>query len=112
MVDLVNNPPALSTAYGGSPTIEGLRQTIQDLIGALTRELVTHAQRINSSIVTTGETSMNAPFVVMTFTVASLPPAATWKQGVAFVSDETGGATLAFSDGTNWRRVQDRAIVS
>ena len=31
---------------------------------------------------------------------------------VVFVYDETGGATLAFSDGTDWRRVQDRAIVS
>ncbi len=31
---------------------------------------------------------------------------------LVFVVDETGGPTLAFSDGTNWRRVQDRAIVS
>lgn len=29
-----------------------------------------------------------------------------------FVSDETGGATMAFYDGSNWRRVQDRAIIS
>ena len=29
-----------------------------------------------------------------------------------FVSDETGGATMAFYDGTNWRRIQDRAIIS
>ena len=29
-----------------------------------------------------------------------------------FVSNETGGATMAFYDGTNWRRVQDRAIIS
>ncbi len=29
-----------------------------------------------------------------------------------FVSDETGGATMAFYDGTNWRRLQDRAIIS
>jgi hypothetical protein len=27
-------------------------------------------------------------------------------------SDETGGATLVFFDGTDWRRVQDRAVVS
>lgn len=31
---------------------------------------------------------------------------------LVFVYDEAGGPTLAFSDGTNWRRVQDRAIVS
>ena len=29
-----------------------------------------------------------------------------------FVSDETGGATMAFYDGSNWRRLQDRAIIS
>jgi len=31
---------------------------------------------------------------------------------LVFVSDEAGGATIAFFDGTNWRRVQDRQIVS
>ncbi len=29
-----------------------------------------------------------------------------------FVSNETGGATMAFYDGTNWRRTQDRAVIS
>ncbi len=29
-----------------------------------------------------------------------------------FVSNESGGATMAFYDGTNWRRIQDRAIIS
>jgi hypothetical protein len=29
-----------------------------------------------------------------------------------FVSNEAGGGTLAFSDGTNWRRVADRAVIS
>lgn len=29
-----------------------------------------------------------------------------------FVSDETGGATMAFYDGTDWRRIQDRQVIS
>ena len=29
-----------------------------------------------------------------------------------FISDETDGPTMAFSDGTNWRRIQDRQIIS
>ena len=29
-----------------------------------------------------------------------------------FVSNETGGATMAFYDGSNWRRVSDRAVIS
>jgi len=31
---------------------------------------------------------------------------------MVFVSDETGGATMAFYDGTDWRRIQDRQVVS
>jgi hypothetical protein len=50
-------------------------------------------------------------FVLPTFTVSTLPSAITPAQMI-YVSDESGGATVAFSDGTNWRRVQDRAIVS
>lgn len=46
------------------------------------------------------------------YTVATLPSAATYVRGIIYVSDETGGAVLAFSDGTNWRRVTDRAVVA
>jgi hypothetical protein len=45
------------------------------------------------------------------YTVATLPSAAT-AGGIIYVSDETGGAVPAFSDGTNWRRVTDRTVVS
>lgn len=47
-----------------------------------------------------------------TYTVSTLPSAASYPRGVIYVSNEAGGATLAFSDSTNWRRVQDRAVVS
>ena len=46
------------------------------------------------------------------YTVAGVPSAVTFDRGLIYVSDETGGAVPAFSDGTNWRRVTDRAIVS
>ena len=45
------------------------------------------------------------------FTVASLPSAAQPGQMI-YVSDETGGSVMAFSDGSNWRRITDRAVVS
>lgn len=44
------------------------------------------------------------------YTVSTLPTAL--AGAIIFVSDETGGATIAFGDGTNFRRVQDRAIVA
>jgi len=46
------------------------------------------------------------------YTVAGVPTASNFTQGMIYVSDETGGAVPAFSDGTNWRRCTDRAIVS
>ena len=46
------------------------------------------------------------------FTVATVPDATVNEGRIIYVSDESGGSTLAFSDGTNWRRVQDRAIIS
>lgn len=48
---------------------------------------------------------------LLSFTVATLPVATTAARMI-YVSDETGGAIPAFSDGTNWRRVTDRAVVS
>jgi hypothetical protein len=62
----------------------------------------------------------DGPFKVQGFEVANLPSAADWGSvatdkefsSIIFVHDETGGATLAFSDGTDWRRVQDRAVVA
>jgi hypothetical protein len=53
------------------------------------------------------------PVRVGQYAKAALPSAATSGAGATvFVSDEAGGAVLAFSDGTAWRRVTDRAVVS
>lgn len=46
------------------------------------------------------------------FTVAGLPAASSYAGHMVAVTNETGGYVPAFSDGTNWRRVTDRAVVS
>lgn len=46
------------------------------------------------------------------YTVGTLPAASSHTGKMVYVSNESGGATMAFSNGTNWLRVQDRAIVS
>ncbi len=47
------------------------------------------------------------------YTVATLPSASSTGEGaIIFISDESGGATLAFSDGTNWKRTSDNQIAS
>jgi hypothetical protein len=50
--------------------------------------------------------------ILSEFAKADLPDPAKTRFGLIYVSDEVGGAVPAFSDGTNWRRVTDRAIVS
>lgn len=50
---------------------------------------------------------------IPSYTVAKLPTVPpSGVHGLIYVSDEAGGPIVAFSDGTNWRRVTDRAIVS
>lgn len=46
------------------------------------------------------------------YTVLTLPDASLHQGGQVFVSNETGGAVTAFSDGLDWRRTTDRAVVS
>lgn len=60
-----------------------------------------------------GVTQKNYPDHIPEFTVAGLPGASTaFKSKLVAVTNEVGGYTLAFCDGVNWRRVQDRNIVS
>lgn len=50
---------------------------------------------------------------VGSYTVATLPSASTAGAGaMIFVTDDVGGATLAYSDATDWRRVADRAVIA
>jgi hypothetical protein len=56
---------------------------------------------------------VEGPVRVGSYTVAGVPSAATAGAGaIVLVSDEAGGAVLAFSDGSDWRRVTDRAVIS
>jgi hypothetical protein len=61
-------------------------------------------------LVTSGIISPDT-FILPSFTISTLPAANPAGQ-MLFVTDETGGSVPAFSDGTNFRRVTDRQIVS
>jgi hypothetical protein len=51
------------------------------------------------------------PVRVGSFGVGDLPDAGVGAGQVVFVTDEVGGATLAYSDGADWRRVRDGVVV-
>lgn len=55
---------------------------------------------------------VDGPIRTKSYTVATVPTASAGAAQLIYISDESGGATLAFSDGTDWRRLSDRAIVS
>lgn len=73
------------------------------------------AMRANAALPKDGSEGMTYPLPLKSFVVADLTgdyAASLWSGATIYVSNESGGAVVAFSDGTNWRRVTDRAIVS
>lgn len=105
MSSLVPPTPNLPRPAGYGDT-KGLFQFGQNLVSALFKVLSEYAQRLNAAVTNDG------PIPHVSYTVATVPDATIYEGSTIYVSNETGGKTLAFSDGTNWRRVQDRNIVS
>jgi hypothetical protein len=82
--------------------------TASDDLGLVTATVT--AQSDLGTIVTSGLIYPDQ-FVLPSFTTTTLPSASV-VGAMIYVTNETGGAVPAFADGTNWRRVTDRAIVS
>lgn len=58
------------------------------------------------------EVRSDVPVGLKSYTVGALPTTNIGAGAMAYASDEVGGAVPVFYDGTNWRRVTDRAIAS
>jgi len=52
------------------------------------------------------------PLILPSFTVGTVPSVTVFEGGLIYVTDEVGGRVPAYSDGTNWRRVSDGAVIS
>lgn len=57
------------------------------------------------------ESSTDLPFKLPSYTVAGLPTNVS-AGAMAYCTNETGGAVPVFYDGSDWRRVTDRAVAS
>lgn len=55
---------------------------------------------------------MSQPAYLPDYQKSDLPDAGRFRYRMIFVRDDTGGAVPAFSDGAQWRRCTDRAVVS
>lgn len=105
MTKAVNNTPALvRPIYPIS--LQSLAQFDQLFMRSISQELTEHASAINAMLLG------REPFQLVKYTVATLPDPTLHEAKLVYVSNEVGGKTVAFSDGLNWRRVQDRVIVS
>lgn len=93
-----------STAY--ATVVYSTQQPVQTIINGVKRTEVD-----SSGLSVTGSISATTRVNYPSYTVATLPAVGS-AGGNIYVSDESGGAQPAFSDGTNWRRYTDRAVVS
>ena len=110
-------------ASGGDPFFEWKINTVNlSVVAGIDNsdsdkwKLAYNSQALGTNDVLAIDASKVAFFIapkLPSYTVAGAPSAATLGAGAAiYVSDESGGATLAFSDGTNWKRVSDLATIS
>lgn len=92
--DITSKPDRGSKVVEGGQPSERLWLFFDDLV-----------QKLNSFL-------LGDAVLLPVYTVATAPDATKWTNGAIIVSDETGGRTIATSDGTDWRRVSDGAIIS
>lgn len=83
-----------------------IQNAISTVSGELTQVWVLFFMKLRDVL------SLNTPWQIMSATVSTLPDATAYEGSLLYVSNESGGKVVAFSDGINWRRVTDRAIVS
>lgn len=95
MIDIVNN-------CSGAGTNQSSNQQL----------IIDRAKVLQSESVLSDALTGSGPVVLRAYSVAGLPTASEYSNAIVYVTNEVGGETIAFSDGTNWRRMQDRAIVS
>lgn len=79
---------------------DGLQAKLQDIVDTLARQSVQRGE----------------PLQLVQASASELNAASKYRAGgeprLVFCHDEAGGAVVVFSDGTSWRRVTDRAVVS
>ncbi len=101
------------TGTAGTSGTIGAWNANGDLVeGEIQANLLTIAAAVGTYLPLDGSAAMNSPLKLATYTVATVPAAASYTGAAIYVSNEIGGATLAFSNGVNWLRVQDLAIIS
>lgn len=101
----------------GTPATEITADWMNAIQNELENVIVTEAELTlnkasNSQLAAAIVVMVSKYLIPASYTVAGVPSAASNARRIIYVSNESGGAVLAFSDGTSWRRVTDRAVIS
>jgi hypothetical protein len=75
----------------------------QLLIKMLRTQFSLISNRTNAMLAADGTEAAIAPVLLASYTVATVPAAASFTGGIIYVSNGTLNKRLAVSDGTNWR---------
>lgn len=102
------NPLGLSDVPANTAGADAIVQSDLELLAPQDSLFQGNTRRLQA---TAGRLDASVPVGFPAYTVAGVPSASPAGQMV-YVSNEAGGAVMAFSDGTNWRRVTDRAVIS
>lgn len=105
MASKINQTPNLPAPIGLTSTSQ-ISAFLLNLINSLLDILRDMSTTINSIASPTNPTKFK------TYVKAALPDAVANINSIIIVSNDIGGLTPAFSDGTNWRRTADRNIIS
>ena len=114
-------PPPTSSAFdrGDSPKPVWTRWLLQlfkragGSVGETIPEISAALAATQADVVALGARvdGLEAIVTLPSYLKSALPPASPAGRMI-YVTDDVGGATPAFSDGTDWRRTADRAVVS
>ena len=97
---------AIVTDGSGNLTFSSIADPVEDY------GVITEAANITADYGAVAENDTRSPTSHDSYTVAEAN-ALTWINpgDMIFVSDEIDGATMAFYDGSTWRRIQDRQVI-
>jgi len=101
--DWISDRPTLTRcATAGCDGVGDTAAALQRLLPHLDGLLRQLGFRVNRVLPRDGSERMNGPLPLATYTVLTLPAAASWTGAIVFVSDAAPGSKFQGSDGAAW----------
>lgn len=99
-----------NVVFGGTQPVGGVSGTTRLLVNGSTSGTEWGIQTKDGSGVTGFSINNDGVGVLRNYTVATVPTSI--AGGLIYVTNESGGATPCYGDGSTWRRIYDKAVIS